>query len=78
MNDIITGDEIGNVHIWDLETGDLRRSLTGHQQSVLCLQFDNDKIVTGSADKTIKVWDRSSGFCMYTLKAHNDMVNHRY
>ena len=27
----------------------------GHSAPVLCVQFDNEKIVSGSADKTIKV-----------------------
>ena len=30
-------------------------SLRGHTDAVLCLQFDNEKIVSGSKDTTIKV-----------------------
>ncbi|KAJ5092762.1 hypothetical protein N7456_008623 [Penicillium angulare] len=30
--------------------------LHGHQDSVYCAQFDEDKIITGSRDRTIRVW----------------------
>lgn len=31
--------------------------LNGHLDSIYCLQFDETKIVTGSRDRTIRVWD---------------------
>ncbi|KAE8145636.1 F-box and WD40 domain protein [Aspergillus avenaceus] len=31
--------------------------LHGHKDSVYCAQFDEDKIITGSRDRTIRVWD---------------------
>ncbi|KAJ6033672.1 hypothetical protein N7444_011443 [Penicillium canescens] len=31
--------------------------LQGHQDSVYCSQFDEKKIITGSRDRTIRVWD---------------------
>ncbi|KAL8708236.1 MAG: hypothetical protein Q9220_006813 [cf. Caloplaca sp. 1 TL-2023] len=31
--------------------------LEGHQDSVYCVQFDEDKILTGSRDRTIRIWD---------------------
>ncbi|EGE85066.1 F-box and WD40 domain-containing protein [Blastomyces dermatitidis ATCC 18188] len=31
--------------------------LHGHKDSVYCVQFDEDKIITGSRDRTIRVWD---------------------
>ncbi|EGU88942.1 hypothetical protein FOPG_04081 [Fusarium oxysporum f. sp. conglutinans race 2 54008] len=36
--------------------------LNGHKDSIYCLQFDEHKIITGSRDKTIRVWD------MHTLE----------
>merc|ERR1711879_258901 len=32
-------------------------TLHGHEEEVYCLQFDEDRIVSGSYDKTIRVWD---------------------
>ncbi|KAF3022779.1 hypothetical protein E8E15_006795 [Penicillium rubens] len=31
--------------------------LQGHQDSVYCFQFDENKIITGSRDRTVRVWD---------------------
>jgi WD40 repeat protein len=30
--------------------------------------------VSGSADKTIKIWNVDNGECLKTLKGHNDLV----
>jgi F-box and WD-40 domain protein 1/11 len=48
--------------------------LNGHEDSVYCVQFDKSKIVTGSRDKTIKVWNPKSGACTKTIKAHEASV----
>lgn len=61
------------VHRWrkgQVET----RYLEGHQDSVYCLQFDSDKIVSGSRDKAIKVWDARSYECTQTLHGHTASV----
>ncbi|XP_066935422.1 F-box and WD repeat domain-containing 11-B-like [Clytia hemisphaerica] len=36
------------------------KTLTGHTQGVSCVQFDQSRIVSGSSDKTIRVWDLTS------------------
>ena len=38
------------------------------------LEISNEKIISGSADKTIKIWEIESGKCLNTLKGHNDEV----
>ncbi|SAM01415.1 hypothetical protein [Absidia glauca] len=50
------------------------RYLTGHRDSVYCLQFDDTKIITGSRDHTIKIWDMSSYQCVQTLHGHRASV----
>lgn len=35
--------------------------LNGHQDSVYCVQFDEEIVVTGSRDRTIRVWDIHTG-----------------
>jgi len=37
--------------------------LNGHTDSIYCLQFDEEKIVTGSRDRTIRVWDLHTFAC---------------
>ncbi|KAG5728125.1 F-box/WD repeat-containing protein 1A [Termitomyces sp. T112] len=36
-------------------------SITGHTDSVYCLEFDSKRIITGSRDRTIKVWSLKNG-----------------
>lgn len=43
--------------------------LNGHQDSVYCVQFDEDKIITGSRDQTIRVWDARTYQCIRILGA---------
>ena len=38
--------------------------LNGHKDSVYCVQFDEHKIITGSRDRTIRVWDTHTFECM--------------
>ncbi|KAI8826785.1 WD40-repeat-containing domain protein [Fimicolochytrium jonesii] len=46
----------------------------GHTEAVYCLQFDSRKIVSGSRDKTLKIWDTRSGHCKATLRGHTGSV----
>ncbi|OBT54429.1 hypothetical protein VE04_04384, partial [Pseudogymnoascus sp. 24MN13] len=43
--------------------------LHGHTDSIYCVQFDEHKIITGSRDKTFRVWDIHTYKC---LLAHHD------
>ena len=55
--------------MWDLKTTSLIRSFQGHEDSVTCcaLTPDGQKLITGSLDKTIRVWDIGEGreHCKY-------------
>ncbi|KAK6542215.1 hypothetical protein TWF694_007973 [Orbilia ellipsospora] len=46
--------------------------LKGHTDSVYCVQFDRQKIITGSRDRTIRVWDITTGYCTKVIGAHQD------
>ncbi|KAJ1865592.1 hypothetical protein LPJ78_002600 [Coemansia sp. RSA 989] len=48
--------------------------LTGHADSVYCVQYDHDKIVTGSRDRTIKIWDSNTLQCLRTMTGHDASV----
>lgn len=47
-------------------------ALQGHLDSVYCVDFDRDKIVTGSRDWTLKVWNASTGKLLKTLGRPRD------
>lgn len=46
--------------IWDKTSLECLKVLTGHTGSVLCLQYDERVIVTGSSDSTVR---RVLSFC---------------
>lgn len=54
----------------------LAKTLTGHSDSVwsVVLSFNGQTLVSGSEDKTIKVWDFPSGKLRHTLIGHTDTV----
>ncbi|KAJ2809243.1 hypothetical protein H4R20_000238 [Coemansia guatemalensis] len=48
--------------------------LAGHADSVYCVQYDHEKIVTGSRDRTIKIWDAETMQCLRTMTGHTASV----
>ena len=43
-------------------------------RSVYCAEFDSARIITGSRDRTIKVWSLKTGRCLATIKGHRGSV----
>ena len=86
---LVSGSRDKTLRVWDLETRRLRgRPLTGHSQSVLCLQFDpspeEDIIISGSSDASVIMWKFSTGQKLHEIpSAHDESVlnlrfDHRY
>lgn len=52
-----------------LHSGNTTRQFVGHTKDVLSVAFsaDNRQIVSGSRDKTIKLWN-TLGVCKYTIQ----------
>ncbi|KAI9055303.1 hypothetical protein LZ554_000263 [Drepanopeziza brunnea f. sp. 'monogermtubi'] len=48
--------------------------LNGHGDSIYCVQFDENKIITGSRDKTIRVWDMRTLACTLVI-GPPDVIN---
>ncbi|ODQ63050.1 WD40 repeat-like protein [Nadsonia fulvescens var. elongata DSM 6958] len=71
---LITGSYDTTVKVWDIETGELLRTLTGHVRGVRALAFDATKLITGSMDKTIRIWNYRTGACICTFRGHEDGV----
>lgn len=46
----------------------------GHTNGVMCLQFDDKIMITGSYDSTAKVWDVQTGQELRTLKGHSSGI----
>jgi len=48
--------------------------LRGHSRAVRALQFDEAKLITGSMDHTIRVWNWRTGRCVRILEGHTEGV----
>src|SRR5208337_2852832 len=57
----------------DLNSGPEERTLSGHDSVVMALTGDG-RVVTGSSDGTVKVWDLNSGQEQRTLSGHGSGV----
>ncbi len=62
-----SGDLSGDL--WSKPTWTLQQTIEGHTDWVRCLSFtpDGGKLVSGSFDKTIVLWDLATGESIYTL-----------
>ncbi|ESO89089.1 hypothetical protein LOTGIDRAFT_154169 [Lottia gigantea] len=52
----ITGCESGKIRVWNLETGNLVKTLIGHHGPVVDIKFDRWHIVSGSRDGYVLAW----------------------
>lgn len=50
------------------------RIFTGHTNGVMCLQFDEQVLITGSYDASVKVWDIKTGKEIRTLTGHTQGI----
>jgi guanine nucleotide-binding protein subunit beta-2-like 1 protein len=66
------------LRLWELSTGTTTRRFVGHTNDVLSVSFsaDNRQIVSGSRDRTIKLWN-TLGDCKFTIteKGHTEWVS---
>jgi WD40 repeat protein len=61
------------VRLWDVQTGELRHTLSGHEFIVGAVAFSPDgrTLVSGSWDQSIKLWEVSTGKLRKTIRAAN-------
>lgn len=71
---IITGSEDSNINIFDVETGELRMTLEGHEGGVWALQYLGNVLVSGSTDRTVRLWDMTTGQCLQVFEGHTSTV----
>ena len=52
------------------------RAIRGHTMPVQCMVYDptGTLVATGSADRTVRVWDIERGYCTHHFRDHLDVV----
>ena len=66
----------GEVRVWDVATGKLIRTFSGHDDTIYAAVVSQDKrlLSTGGYDHKIILWDFESGAQKHVLKGHNGAV----
>ena len=72
---IATGDDDGNVRLWDAASGNLRATLLGHSRHVGRLAFSPDSrtLVTSGYDRTIRLWHVATGQEIALFEGHHQV-----
>jgi WD40 repeat protein len=67
---------LGEVKLWDAETGKLVRSFDGHLWTVVAVAFspDGKRLASAGTDRVVRIWDVSSGAGVQQMKGHSDVV----
>ena len=75
---LVTGAADGTVCLWRLdEDGDSDRRCTtfeGHQGPVVCLYADGEKVVSGSRDGSVRVWEAETGQSRFVLHGYTNYI----
>lgn len=64
------------AHLWNARTGELVRSLSGHEAAVSEVRFspDGKLLLSACNDRTARIWDVASGECLRVLAGHDGGV----
>jgi WD40 repeat protein len=73
---LVMGGEERTVQIWDLRTGQLRQSLSGHTGNVVAVAASRDGrwIASAGEDTTIRLWEATTGRPRHTLRGHTGLA----
>ena len=73
---LASGSRDKTIKLWDVATGSVLRTLSGHTGRVNSVAFSPDGkiLASGSADSTIKLWDAATGGELRTLSGHTRSV----
>ena len=71
--EIVSGSWDGTARVWDTATGKCKAVLDGHQHAVSVLSLPNGIIITGSQDKTLRLWYNNQ-MQKEIPNAHDDII----
>lgn len=64
-----------NIEIRNLNTQEIK-TLIGHREEVNIIKtLSDDRIVSGSGDMTLRIWDSNTGNCLHILRGHTSYIS---
>jgi len=84
---LYTASKDGSLRIWSLSDGSLETVMVGHTGEITVMKYSDvqmvtasgnvikQKLYTGSADKTARIWDISTGQSMRVFKGHTMQIS---
>ncbi|CAK8566692.1 unnamed protein product [Lathyrus sativus] len=72
---VIAASSSNNLYAWDLSSGRVHHTLTGHTDKVCAVdvsKVSSRHVVSAAYDRTIKVWDLLKGYCINTIIFHSN------
>ena len=73
---VASGSDDKTIRVWELASGKLIQTLTGHDSLVSDIDFspDGTLLVSSSYDESLKVWEWARGLSLCTLEGHAGFV----
>ena len=74
---LVSGSQDSSVKLWDLQTGGVVKTFSGHTDAVLSVSISPDlaTIASGSPDKTICLWNIQTEECYQTIQQQDIVYN---
>lgn len=74
---LATGSDDHNIRLWSAKTTPVEclSVLFGHMDYITCILMDENYLISGSADRTIRKWDMTNGQCIFIYSGHTSLIN---
>ncbi len=72
----LIGHKNGQLHMVEEDTAHTMLQMNGHTDVIYCIVFcpELSMVITGSDDKTPRVWNVATGECVHVLEGHTKSV----
>jgi len=71
---ILAASDDHSINVYSMRRGGLVGQLDGHEGGVWALEYLGDVLVSGSTDRTLRVWDTSKNRCSHIFVGHISTV----
>jgi len=69
--------KLNNLQEYHVRTDTLLRQYAGHSNAVsaMVVSYDDRLLISGSHDRTVRIWNRATGECRHTIPAHDFLIS---